>query len=49
MGGGRFDHFALAERLCMTVAELETRMSGKEFVEWLAYYAIRNEVPDGGV
>lgn len=30
--------FRLAKDLCMTVAELEYRISAREFAEWAAYY-----------
>ena len=33
--------FRLAKDLRMTVAELETRMSTTEFVEWAMYYEAR--------
>ena len=34
--------FALADRLHTTVADLKTRLSHVEFVEWLAYLRIVN-------
>ena len=38
--------FQLAERLCMTVAELRERMTSAEYAEWAGFYASQRRIGD---
>lgn len=38
-----FDYFLATELKCGTVAELEARMSAKEYLYWTRYYAVRQQ------